>query len=59
MCSAEGAQEGWTAPISTGRDKSAQYHNTYCFLLIFLGLTKHPLCNSLGKKIKSKTLINE
>lgn len=31
MCSAEGAQEGWTAPISTGRGKSARYLDTAGF----------------------------
>lgn len=50
VCSAEGAQEGWTAPISTGRGKSAQYLDTCWVLLIFLDLTKHLLYNSLGKK---------
>lgn len=28
VCRAEGAQERWTAPISAGRGKSAQYLDT-------------------------------
>lgn len=50
-CRAEGAQEGWTAPVCTGRGKSTQYLDTCWFLLIALGLTKYPLYNSLGKNI--------
>lgn len=57
VCSAEEAQEGWPAPISTGRGKSAQYLDTCWFLLIFLGLIKHLLHNSLGEKKTQYNLI--